>query len=158
MAEVFRAQVAIDRFAVNNWVDTASGKDGDFRQVSGLRDHAETRAWAVLGTLESAAKTVVAAVAVVVVAIASTVFKSCGANLDIYKDVTATQYNSFWRCALAIYSPEKAMASTRDESKAWLIAKETPKWGTDYNEQTTTLVEKCKVWSLPPVADPVVVK
>ena len=101
MAEVFRAQVAIDRFAVNNWVDAASGQDGNFRQVSGLRDHVETRVWAALGTLESAAKTVVAAVAALVATIASSVFST---NHEIYKDVTVTHFNSFWRCALAIYS------------------------------------------------------
>lgn len=146
---IFRAEVAIDRFVVNNREKDPSAGEVNFRQVSGLQDHVETRAWALLGTLESGVKTVVAAVAALVASIANNLIPDWGANHMIYKDVMATQFDSFWRCALAVYSPNKALDSTLDENKNWVIAKDTQKWGTSYDAEKTTLVEKCYAWTIP---------
>jgi hypothetical protein len=129
--------------AYNQWNET----DGEFKKVEGARAHVETRVWALLGAVESGVKALAAAVA----AFASSVFNGIndawGKNSALYKDVAVTQFNSFWRCALAVYSPDKAFASTQDADDNWLIGAEGPAWGTKYDPNTSTLVDKAYGWT-----------
>ena len=135
MAEVFRAQVPIERLGYGQW-------DGNkFNEIKGLRNHAETRVWAVLGVVESGAKTVVAGVAFLVAAFANRYFPELGTNYPIYKDIAETQFHSFWRCALAVYSPSKAIG-TGD----WI--EQQTDWGTKYSPKKTGIIDKCYPWTI----------
>jgi len=143
---IFRAQVPVERMAYNQW----DGDQGAFNKVEGAKAHVETRVWALLGALESGVKAVAAAVAAFVSAVFNGINETWGKNGALYKDVAVTQFNSFWRCALAVYSPEKAFASTQDDHDAWLIGGEAPTWGTKYDAKTSTLADKAYGWTFNP--------
>ena len=132
MSGVFRAQVPIERLGHGQWNGTG------FNEIKGLHKHAEVRVWAVLGALESGGKAGVAGIAFLVAAFANRFIPELGTNHPIYKDIAQTQFNSFWRCALAVYSPSKALGDG-----SWLAKSRS--WGTDYNPNQTSLIEKAQI-------------
>lgn len=147
---IFRAQVPVERMACNQW----DGDKGAFNKIEGARAHVETRVWALLGALESGVKAVAAAVAAFVSTVFNGINEAWGKNGVLYKDVAVTQFNSFWRCALAVYSPEKAFATTQTKDADWLVGGAEPTWGTQYDPKTSTLADKAYGWTFNPAWKP----
>lgn len=145
MTAGFLSQVPMHRMAVNHWDNDAKA----FKPTEGLTNHVQTRAWSLVRTVEGGAKTAIAAVAYLVMTIAAYVFAGAGAQAELLKDVTSTQFHSFWRCALSICSPDKALASMLDEKQAWRLGGTEKKWGTEYDPEKSTTVEKLYVWTRP---------
>lgn len=71
----------------------------------------ETRGWAVLALAESAAKTVAAAVAMVVTHGADKVFGADWSH-NVYGQAVNAHFESFWRSGYMIYSPNDAIISS----------------------------------------------
>lgn len=140
MSGVFRAEVPLERLAYCQ----LDGTGGKFRELNGLRDHIETRVWAFLGAGESGIKTALAGLAFLVARTANQVMRTWGNNYPVYRDIAETQFRSFWRCALAVYSPTQALG-TGD----W-IKKRSQDWGTEYNPEKTGIIEKCYPWTIKP--------
>ncbi len=139
MVQVHRAEVAIDRAVVDHQKNE--------EKVAG-------RLWAILGACESCVKVVAAVVAAVIQSMLEIISSDWGRDGEIYRDVARKQGTSRWRCLVGIYSPSQALKPLLDEAAKKggyaedYVTVQHPKkplpWGTEYDPNTTPLLEKLR--------------
>lgn len=134
IAHYFRAEVPIDRFAEH----VGMNEEGKPCVIASFKDRSWCAMYGFEGCIESGVKATLSGVLVLVATIAKHFFGSLW-NVSMWKDMTKTYADSTWRCAVAIFAPNKTLASA--SSKIGCSEESLKVWGTSFDKKKTTYAQ-----------------